>query len=116
MVRPEKAPWANEAKQRLLQVPSDFFTVDGPGAVSQETVLAMTQGAIDNSRANIAVAVSGIAGPGGGGPEKQVGTVWIAWQWENKAIAQCFSFGGDREAVRLASVEASLTGLLKLVA
>ena len=76
----------------------------------------MTQGAIDNSRANIAVAVSGIAGPGGGSPEKQVGTVWIAWQWEGKAVAQRFSFGGDREAVRLASVEASLTGLLKLVA
>ena len=107
--------YSNEAKQRLLQVPSEFFTVDGPGAVSQETVLAMTQGAIDNSRANIAVAVSGIAGPGGGSPEKQVGTVWIAWQWEGKAIAQRFSFGGDREAVRLASVEAGLTGLLKLV-
>jgi len=65
--------YSNEAKQRLLQVPSEFFAIDGPGAVSQETVLAMTQGAIDNSRANIAVAVSGIAGPGGGSPEKQVG-------------------------------------------
>ena len=107
--------YSNEAKQRLLNVPENIFSIGGPGAVSQETVLAMTQGALDNSRANVAVAVSGIAGPDGGSDEKPVGTVWIAWQWEGKASAQCFLFSGDREAVRLATVEAGLTGLLKLV-
>ena len=68
--------YSNEAKQRLLEVPSSCLAVDGPGAVSAETVLAMTRGAIANSRANVAVAVSGIAGPDGGsiGP-LQVGNI-----------------------------------------
>ena len=107
--------YSNAAKQRLLNVPEGIFSIDGPGAVSQETVLAMAQGALDNSRANVSVAVSGVAGPDGGSEEKPVGTVWIAWQWEEKASAQSFLFGGDREAVRLATVEAGLTGLLQLV-
>ena len=67
--------YSNEAKQRLLEVPSSCLAVDGPGAVSAETVLAMTRGAIANSRANVAVAVSGIAGPDGGSEDKPVGTV-----------------------------------------
>ena len=107
--------YSNEAKQRLLDVPAAHFAFDGPGAVSEETVLAMTQGALDHSRANLAVAVSGVAGPGGGGTAKPVGTVWIAWQWEDKALAKCFQFGGDREAVRRATVEAALQGALALV-
>ena len=65
-------------------MPAAIFDSDGPGAVSEATVLAMTAGAIQNSRANLAVAVSGIAGPDGGTEEKPVGTVWIAWQWEAK--------------------------------
>ena len=107
--------YSNEAKQRLLAVPSSCFAVDGPGAVSEETVLAMTRGAIDNSRANVAVAVSGIAGPDGGSEDKPVGTVWIAWQWQDKALARCFQFVGDREAVRLAAVTAGLQGLIELI-
>jgi len=107
--------YSNEAKQRLLAVPSSCFEVDGPGAVSEETVLAMTQGAIDNSRANVAVAVSGIAGPDGGSKDKPVGTVWIAWQWQDQALARCFQFIGDREAVRLAAVTAGLQGLIELI-
>ena len=107
--------YSNDAKQKLLEVPASFFEFDGPGAVSEETVLAMTQGALNNSRANVAVAVSGIAGPDGGTDEKPVGTVWIAWQWEAKSLARCFQFSGDREAVRLATVIAALEGTLSLL-
>ncbi|MDG1026302.1 MAG: CinA family protein [Gammaproteobacteria bacterium] len=107
--------YSNEAKQRLLSVPAAVFDNDGAGAVSEATVLAMTAGAIQNSRANLAVAVSGIAGPDGGSEEKPVGTVWIAWQWESKSLARCFHFSGDRESVRRATVLAALDGCLLLV-
>jgi len=107
--------YSNEAKQKLLDVPLEIFEVDGPGAVSEETVLAMTAGAIANSRANVAVAVSGVAGPDGGSDDKPVGTVWIAWQWQDKSRAKCFQFSGDREAVRLATVEAAIHGTLIMV-
>jgi nicotinamide-nucleotide amidase len=75
----------------------------------------MTAGAIANSLANVTVAVSGIAGPDGGTPDKPVGTVWIAWQWEKKVLAQKFQFIGDRETVREAAVEAALRGVLALI-
>ena len=107
--------YSNEAKQRLLSVPAAVFDSDRAGAVSEATVLAMTAGAIQNSRANLAVAVSGIAGPDGGSEEKPVGTVWIAWQWESKSLARCFHFSGDRESVRRATVLAALDGCLLLV-
>ncbi|MDC3196976.1 CinA family protein, partial [Gammaproteobacteria bacterium] len=99
----------------LLAVPAAIFDSDGAGAVSEATVLAMTTGAIQNSKANLAVAVSGIAGPDGGTKEKPVGTVWIAWQWESKSLARCFHFSGDRESVRRATVLAALDGCLLLV-
>ncbi|MED5411142.1 MAG: CinA family protein [Pseudomonadota bacterium] len=107
--------YSNEAKQRLLEVPAAFFDFDGPGAVSEETVLAMTKGAISNSRANVAVAVSGVAGPEGGSDEKPVGTVWIACQWEEKTFVQRFMFAGNRRAVRLAALETALVCSLNLV-
>jgi len=107
--------YSNEAKQRLLNVPLALFSIDGPGAVSEATVLAMTAGAIQGSRANLAVAVSGIAGPDGGTQEKPVGTVWIAWQWEDKSLARCFQFSGDRVSVRRATVLAALEGCLLLI-
>ena len=107
--------YSNEAKQRLLSVPSALLGIDGPGAVSEATVLAMTAGAIQGSRANLAVAVSGIAGPDGGTEDKPVGTVWIAWQWESKSLARCFHFSGDRESVRRTTVLAALEGCLLLI-
>ncbi len=107
--------YSNEAKRKLLDVPAGLLEIDGPGAVSEETVLAMTAGAVANSRARVAVAVSGIAGPDGGSPEKPVGTVWIAWQWEQRRLARKFQFSGDRTAVREASVLAALEGLLALL-
>ena len=105
--------YSNEAKQTLLGVRA--ATLKAHGAVSEETVLAMTRGVIANSRANVAVAVSGIAGPDGGSEDKPVGTVWIAWQWQDKSLARCFQFVGDREAVRLAAVTAGLQGLIELI-
>ena len=107
--------YSNEAKQRLLSVPSALLGIDGPGAVSEATVLAMTAGAIQGSRANLAVAVSGIAGPDGGTEDKPVGTVWIAWQWEGKSLARCFHFSGDRESVRHTTVLAALEGCLLFI-
>ncbi len=98
-----------------MNVPETLFAMDAAGAVSEEVVLAMSAGAIHNSRANVAIAVSGIAGPDGGSDEKPVGTVWIAWQWETKSLARCFHFSGDRESVRRATVVAALEGCLLLV-
>ena len=107
--------YSNHAKQRLLQVPESLFAPGAPGAVSEETVRAMTAGAIANSAAELAVAVSGIAGPDGGSDDKPVGTVWIAWQWRDQTLARRFQFAGDREEVRHATVVAALEGCLLLI-
>ena len=107
--------YSNAAKTRLLNVPESLFDLPGPGAVSEETALAMAKGALANSQAQLAVAVTGIAGPDGGTDEKPVGTVWIAWQWQTRALARCFHFRGDRAAIRLATQVAALEGLVALV-
>ena len=107
--------YSNESKQDLLRVPSKYFCVDGPGAVSEEAVRAMAKGTIAVCKTNLAVAISGVAGPGGGTPERPVGTVWIAWRWENRAQAKRFLFAGNRSQVRFAAVEAALFGLLRLI-
>lgn len=106
--------YSNESKRRLLGVPAALFAPGAPGAVSEDAVRAMTAGALANSRANLAAAVSGIAGPDGGSVEKPVGTVWIGWQWEDRSMARRFRFGGDRRTVRLAAVEAAIKGMLSL--
>ena len=69
--------YADRAKTKMLWVPEDILKLHG--AVSEPVVKAMAEGALDRSGADVAVAVSGIAGPGGGTPEKPVGTVWLAW-------------------------------------
>jgi nicotinamide-nucleotide amidase len=81
------------------------------GAVSRETVIEMARGALDRSGAQLSVAVSGVAGPGGGTPEKPVGTVWIAWATEDLVDAVWSRFAGDRAAVRSATIDAALVGL-----
>src|SRR3546814_3557036 len=79
------------------------------GAVSEETCLEMVSGALIASGANVAVAVTGIAGPGGGGTDKPVGTVWIGWKRRGGyPKAELFHFAGDREAVRRQSVAQAL--------
>ena len=107
------AAYSYEAKQALLGVRPETLTAHG--AVSQETVLEMVSGALVTSGASIAVAVTGIAGPTGGLPDKPVGTVWIGWKRRGGyPRAQLFHFSGGREAVRRQTVEAALRGLLAL--
>ena len=105
------AAYSYEAKQALLGVRPQ--TLETHGAVSRETVIEMVSGALVNSGASVAVAVTGIAGPGGGSPDKPVGTVWIGWKRRGGyARAEVFQFAGDREAVRRQTVATALTGLL----
>lgn len=103
--------YSNAAKQDMLGVA--LATLKQHGAVSRATVVEMAQGALTHSAAQLAVAVSGIAGPGGGTPDKPVGTVWLAWATQDAAAAVCEHFAGDRLAVRAAAVDAALLGLLQ---
>ncbi|MEA0761317.1 CinA family protein [Xanthomonas campestris] len=108
------AAYSYEAKQALLGVRPQ--TLEVHGAVSRETVIEMVSGALVNSGASIAVAVTGIAGPGGGSDDKPVGTVWIGWKRRGGyATAQLFHFSGDRDAVRRQTVAAALRGLSALL-
>ncbi len=103
--------YTNEAKQEMLGVSAE--TLRNFGAVSEQTVREMVAGALARSRAQVAVAVSGIAGPDGGSRQKPVGTVLIAWGTKgHDAVAQAVRFAGDRDAVRRQSVIAALEGLL----
>ncbi len=103
--------YANDAKSDLLGVNSAMLARHG--AVSAETVGAMAAGARAMAGNAVGVAVSGIAGPGGGSTAKPVGTVWIAWAWPGREVgAREFHFPGDRDAVRRAAVAAALDGLI----
>ncbi|MBV2209208.1 MAG: CinA family protein [Thermomonas sp.] len=104
------AAYSYEAKQALLGVRPE--TLEQFGAVSRETVVEMVSGALVHSGATIAVAVTGIAGPGGGSDDKPVGTVWIGWKRRGGyARAEVFHFAGDRDAVRRQTVTKALQGL-----
>ena len=103
--------YSNAAKQEMLGVTE--ATLERHGAVSEATARAMAQGAIAHSRADWAIAITGIAGPGGGSPEKPVGTVCFAWaQRDGGCEAQTCVFAGERAAVREQSVIHALRGLL----
>jgi len=103
--------YANVAKQRLLGVSSD--TLDTHGAVSEETVREMVAGACRDSGAELGVAISGVAGPGGGSPDKPVGTVWFAWGDEHRQRVRCHHLPGDRQRVRDLAVAVALAGLIE---
>ncbi len=103
--------YSNTAKQRLLGLPETLLARHG--AVSEAVVRAMVEGALTRSAARYGVAVSGIAGPGGGTPEKPVGTVWLAWGTPEEVEAACEHFPGDREQVRAATVARALRGLIE---
>ena len=106
--------YTNSAKSEMLGVSAD--TLDKFGAVSEPTVLAMVTGALARSHAQIAVAVSGVAGPSGGTPAKPVGTVCLAWgRGGAPPFAETHHFAGDRNAVREQSVARVLEGVLDLV-
>lgn len=103
--------YSNAAKQRLLGVPQ--ATLERHGAVSPQVVEAMVAGALVNSSASIAVAVSGVAGPTGGSPEKPVGTVCLAWAWPGQAIfSETCHFNGDRNGIRRQTVIHALSTIL----
>jgi nicotinamide-nucleotide amidase len=102
------------SKREMLGVSND--TLGRYGAVSEPTVREMVTGALTRSHAQVAVAVSGTAGPAGGTPEKPVGTVCLAWALKDGAPkSETLHFAGDREAVRKQSVEHALTGILSLL-
>ena len=102
--------YSNEAKLSMLGVSQS--TLDRFGAVSEATALEMARGAISHSGAHVSVAVTGIAGPDGGTPDKPVGTVWIAWgQKLGYAEARRFQFDGDRNAVRQQAILEAILGL-----
>lgn len=106
--------YTNLAKQEMLGVRAE--TLERFGAVSEQTVREMAEGALRHSHAQVALAVSGIAGPGGAAPGKPVGTVWLAWSGEAFAtVAQHHLYEGDREAVRRQAVADALQGLMELV-
>ena len=102
--------YSYEAKQALLGVRPQ--TLETFGAVSRDTVVEMVSGALVHSGATVAVAVTGIAGPGGGTEDKPVGTVWVAWKRRGGyPRAEVFHFEGDRDAVRRQTVATALRGL-----
>jgi nicotinamide-nucleotide amidase len=104
--------YSNQAKQDLLGISADLLAQSG--AVSRECAEAMARGLLVMTPAHWAVAITGIAGPGGGSPEKPVGLVWLAWaQRGGKVESEVLQLSGSREQIRAAAAEAALAGLLK---
>jgi len=103
--------YSNESKMRLLGVPSDL--IERWGAVSEAVAAAMASGALEHSAADLAVAVTGIAGPGGGTADKPVGLVWFAWAERERGCRTARQmFSGDRAEIRRAAVRWGLQQLL----
>lgn len=105
--------YSNAAKTELLGVDAALIARDG--AVSESVVRAMAQGALERSAAQVAIAVTGIAGPGGGSDDKPVGTVWLAWATPQGLTSEVQHFAGDRAAVRAATVRHGLQVLCGLL-
>jgi nicotinamide-nucleotide amidase len=106
--------YSNASKQQMLGVSSD--TLEAYGAVSEQTVAEMTAGALANSGVDAALAISGIAGPGGGSEQKPVGTVFFAWQLRGEAAVTSREwFEGDRQGVRRQAVVHALMRLHRLI-
>jgi len=106
--------YSNESKQEMLGV--SLATLTGFGAVSEQTVEEMVVGALKQSRAQLALAVSGVAGPGGETPGKPVGTVCFSWGLKgNHPVSHTCNLSGDRESVRRQAVELALKGALAIL-
>ena len=105
--------YSNEAKTELLDV--DAALIGRHGAVSEEVARAMVQGAMRHSRAQAAVAVTGVAGPAGGSAAKPVGTVWFGWATPVGIVSEMRRFDGDRAEVRQATVRHALQRLHELL-
>ncbi len=105
--------YSNAAKTELLGV--DAALIAQHGAVSEPVVRAMVQGALAHSQAQVALAVTGVAGPSGGSVDKPVGTVWFGWATPGGVVSELQHFPGDRAAVRSATVQHALDRLLALL-
>ncbi|MFL0798375.1 MAG: nicotinamide-nucleotide amidohydrolase family protein [Cellvibrionaceae bacterium] len=106
--------YADWSKQQQLGVSQENLCEFG--AVSEMVAREMVEGALLAAKSDIAVAVTGIAGPDGGSAEKPVGTVWLAWASKNsETICQCMHFDGNRDQVREQAVACALDGLLSLI-
>lgn len=103
--------YSNAAKTELLGVPADLIAAHG--AVSEPVARAMAAGARAHAPVQLAVAVTGVAGPSGGSAEKPVGTVWFGWATPEGVFTERQRFDGDRAAVRRATVAHALAGLLQ---
>ena len=105
--------YSNEAKAEMLAVPPGL--IEEHGAVSESVARAMADGALAHSRAQVSLAVTGVAGPTGGTKAKPVGTVWFAWCVDGETHSEMQHFAGDRAAVRMATVRYALKRLLSLL-
>ena len=105
--------YSNEAKAEMLGVPTGL--IEQHGAVSEPVARAMADGALAHSRAQVSLAVTGVAGPTGGTEAKPVGTVWFAWCVGGETHSEMQHFAGDRAAVRVATVRYALKRLLSLL-
>jgi nicotinamide-nucleotide amidase len=103
--------YSNDAKRELLGVRAE--TLARHGAVSEETAREMAQGALERSKATVALSITGVAGPGGGSKDKPVGTVCFCWATARGARVETRHFSGDRESVRRQSVIHALEGVLQ---
>ena len=101
--------YSNAAKTELLGVPADLIAQHG--AVSEAVARAMAQGALVHSHAQASLAVTGVAGPGGGSADKPVGTVWFGWCVAGQTHSEVRHFAGDRAAVRRATLQHALARL-----
>lgn len=106
--------YSNAAKSELIGVPAAL--IEQHGAVSEPVARAMARGALAYAHAQVSVAVTGIAGPSGGSPDKPVGTVWFAWCVGDQVSSDVRVFAGDRQAVREATVHHAIEGLLQRLA
>ena len=105
--------YSNEAKAEMLGVPPGL--IEQHGAVSEPVARAMADGALTHSRAQVSLAVTGVAGPTGGTETKPVGTVWFAWCVNGETHSEMQHFAGDRAAVRTATLRYALKRLLSLL-
>ncbi|MBB6480837.1 nicotinamide-nucleotide amidase [Spirochaeta isovalerica] len=106
--------YSNDSKEKLIGVPAE--TLEHFGAVSDETVRAMAEGALKRSTADCSLAVSGIAGPGGGTAEKPVGTVWIGVALKKGTVlSRIYHFEGDRAAIRGETAKQAISMLIDLI-
>jgi nicotinamide-nucleotide amidase len=105
--------YSNQAKSDMLAVP--LTIIEDYGAVSEAVANAMVNGALRHSEADYAIAVTGVAGPGGGSDEKPVGTVWIAVASAEQTMATKYQFDGNREAVREATLQQAIANVTLLI-